>query len=430
MSEFINSIKKSNNLQNIYDISWKLHLGETIKKIHYDKLKIGFINIPCNGYGDVIQCKKVYDYFNRWYPEASVKICSTSKKKFRDLGIKDHIIEIKNVYSDDNLDGECEKFSDLILNYKTKFDLLLVIPIINVKFNLTDFKKLIPYANKWNTYVMSEYNDVYGPYDFPVGIGKGQLGLFFEYNFKFIKQKTIKNPYALVYIQPSPAWGVHSKYCFLSYLEMICKKYSKKHTIFELIIPNWIEAELIYNNPFKSKCLKIIIKYFNTCTLKLKENEDIILFNKNNNNKLIIRGDILPQPRENFIGFISGSVEDILLTGNESLVDTLTCCPDKTIWYQIAPWKENLAKNLVLETGNKNYSTFKTSCGILKGFNFKNDVDSLIKNNDFRIKGKERFDSLLIFMYHKRFNKEYKKIIDIIDGSRFLDTLKRKIKNI
>ena len=91
-------------------------------------------------------------------------------------------------------------------------------------FNLNDFKKLIPYANKWNTYVMSEYNDVYGYYDFPIGIGKGQLGLLFEYNFKFIKQKTIKNPYAFVYIHPSPTLGVHSKYCFLSYLEMICKK--------------------------------------------------------------------------------------------------------------------------------------------------------------------------------------------------------------
>ena len=89
-----------------------------------------------------------------------------------------------------------------------------------------------------------------------------------------------------------------------------------------------------------------------------------------------------------------------------------------------------MANNLHLETGNKYYSTYKTSCGTLRGYKFKNDVDSLIKNNDFRIKGKERFDSLLIFNYHKKKNKEYKKIIDIIDGSRFLDTLKRKIKNI
>ena len=45
MSEFINLIKESKNFQNIYDISWKLHIGKKKQKIHYDKLKIGFINI-------------------------------------------------------------------------------------------------------------------------------------------------------------------------------------------------------------------------------------------------------------------------------------------------------------------------------------------------------------------------------------------------
>ena len=51
------------------------------------------------------------------------------------------------MFSDDNLDGECEKFSDLILNYKTKFDLLLVIPIINVAFNLNDFRDQLKQMN-------------------------------------------------------------------------------------------------------------------------------------------------------------------------------------------------------------------------------------------------------------------------------------------
>ena len=83
-----------------------------------------------------------------------------------------------------------------------KFDILLVIPIINKSFELSDFKKLIPYANDWNTYVMSEYNDIdNGPYDLPIGIGGDNLGLFFDYNFIFKKQRFIKNPYALVYIQ-------------------------------------------------------------------------------------------------------------------------------------------------------------------------------------------------------------------------------------
>ena len=33
---------------------------------------------------------------------------------------------------------------------------------------------------------MSEYNDIdNGPYDLPIGIGGDNLGLFFDYNFKF-----------------------------------------------------------------------------------------------------------------------------------------------------------------------------------------------------------------------------------------------------
>ena len=54
----------------------------------------------------------------------------------------------------------------------------------------------------------------------------------------------------------------------------------------------------------------------------------------------------------------------------------------------IAPWKQNLAYHLFKETKNDTYKTFQTSCGTIKGRNFKNDVNSLIKNNEFRIKGK------------------------------------------
>ena len=87
-------------------------------------------------------------------------------------------------------------------------------------------KKLLRNANKWNTYTMSEYNDTdNGPYDFPVGIGQHNLGLFFN-NFKYKKQHLVKNPYALVYINLHKN-GVHSKYCFLSFLEMICKNIQK-----------------------------------------------------------------------------------------------------------------------------------------------------------------------------------------------------------
>ena len=47
-------------------------------------------------------------------------------------------------------------------------------------------------ANKWNTFTMSEYNDIdTKPNDFPIGIGKGNLGLFFDRSVS-IKQTMVK----------------------------------------------------------------------------------------------------------------------------------------------------------------------------------------------------------------------------------------------
>ena len=464
MEEFKEYILKSKNFDEIYDIRWKLHLGDKIERKHYNNLKIGLVNVPCGGYGDVIKCIKIFTYLKKWYPGANVQILSASKEKFRNLGIKEPIIDIKHKkYKDDH---ECTKFKYLKLSNNKKFDFYLIIPVISDPFEINDFKKMVPHATEWNTYTMSEYNDTdTSPVDFPIGVGKNHLGLFFDKSI-LEKQNIIKNPYAVVYIQSSGDGLLHSRYCFLSFVEMVISKTKyKSFKTFEVVIPYWIVEDINKYYPFKKKCLEIFKKYYNEIHLVTKD-ESIELYNsksinskridskrinskrinsnktskkqsnktsKKQNNKthkkIILRGDILPQSREKFIGFIQGSIKDILLTGDESLVDTLNCCKGKTIWYQIAPWKKNLAENLYSETGNKNYKTYKTSCGNMKGYKFKNDIDKLIKENDFRIKGKERFDSALICFHENNNNKEIKKLIEIIEHSRYLDTLKKKIKN-
>ena len=441
MREFKEYILKSKNFNEIYDIRWKLNLNKRVNKSHYKDIKMGLINIPCGGYGDVIKCIKIYQYIKNWYPGIDVTILSASQQKFRNLGIKEEIIDIKHkVYSEGH---ECTKFKDLKVMKKKKFNFFLIVPTISEPFELSDFKKMIPYANQWNTFTMSEYNDIdTAPNDFPIGVGSKNLGLFFDKPV-LTKQTFIKNPYALVYIQPSADGLLHSRYCFLSFLEMIVKKKEYKiHKNFEIVIPKWIVQDILNYKPVKSKFLNITKKYYD---LILIRTTDIVkeLYNSENNKKskkkskrqsksnkkLVIRGDILPQPREKFIGLIKGSVKDILLTGDESLVDSLNCCSQKTIWYQIAPWKKNLADSLSNETGNPNYKTFKTSCGNIKGYKFNNDVNKLIKENDFRKKGKIRFDSAIIGYHENHNNKDIQKMIEIIEHSRYLDTLKKKIKN-
>ena len=39
------------------------------------------------------------------------------------------------------------------------------------------------------------------------------------------------------------------------------------------------------------------------------------------------------------LGLYKFSLNDILVTGDQSITDVLTCCKDKHIWYQITDWK-------------------------------------------------------------------------------------------
>ena len=446
MDDFKEYILKSKNFEELYDIRWKLNIGNKVTKKHYQNLKIGLVNVACMGYGDIIKCIKLYEYLRKWYPGSTIQILSSSKYKFRNLGFKEPIIDIKLIVNEtDNgftrSNSECRNFKNLKLSNNKKFDLYFIVPMINDPFNINDFNKLVPSATLWNTFTMSEYNDKSTePTDLPTGVGKDKLGLFFDKSI-FKKQTTIKNPYALVYIQSSGEGILHSRYCFLSFINMIINKTKyREFKTFEVVLPLWICDDILYYYPFKKDILKILKKRYNAAEV-ITEFKKTELFNnknskkthnknsKNKSKKIIFRGDILPQPRNKFIGFINGSVKDILLTGDESLVDTLNCCKNKTIWYQIAPWKIYLAESLYIQTGNKNYKTYKTSCGNMKGYKFKNDVDKLIKENDFRIKGKERIDSILFSFYENNNDKEIKKMIEIIENSRYLDTLKNKIKN-
>jgi len=114
MERFKEYILKSKKLSELYDVRWKLHIGEKIERKHYNKLKIGLINVPCGGYGDVIKCIKIFTYLKKWYPGINVQILSSSKQKFRNLGIKAPIIDIKHKTAGD--DPECNKFKDLKLS--------------------------------------------------------------------------------------------------------------------------------------------------------------------------------------------------------------------------------------------------------------------------------------------------------------------------
>ena len=146
------------------------------------------------------------------------------------------------------------------------------------------------------------------------------------------------------------------------------------------------------------------------------------------NKTMIIRGDILPKPRNEFISLIKYSVDDVLLTGDQSITDAFSCCQKKVIWYQIAPWKKNFAKQMAIHIPNKYFKSFKTSCGTIKGINHSNYNDFLNKY-DFRINGKPIVDSIIMFNYYRQdpFLKQY---IKIIESSKKISTVLNKFINL
>lgn len=426
--EVLKNINKKDDLNNLL---WMSESNTRIQKKNYEKIKIGLFNVPCGGFGDIIVTKTFHDYLKEWYPSSHISICTTGPQKYQQLGLKNTKI-FKMVRKDGSTwdEGECSEYHELkLVNKSVKFDIMIVIPIINYVFNIKKFKKLIPYANIFNTFSVSEYNGEFPPYTFPIGVGKGQLGLLFN-QFPTKQQNLIKGPYALVYIQPSPAWGVHSKYCFLSYLEMICKNYHKKHNNFQIVIPKWIYETLDENYNFMNETKKIIMKYYGRLSIISSEKEKFILDENNKTGELVLRADILPQKREIFISLMKDSIKDILVTGDQSLTDIISCCKQKRVWYQIAPWKKGLAENLHIHLPNKHYGTYKTSCGTLKSLDTEINWKNFMKNYDFRIHGKKRMDAILVGYSRYKENNVYQKIASEIEGSRYLETAKNKINKI
>uniref|UniRef100_A0A6C0KYZ2 Glycosyltransferase n=1 Tax=viral metagenome TaxID=1070528 RepID=A0A6C0KYZ2_9ZZZZ len=410
--------------EDLYDILWKLN--EDNDKKFSQNISIGLFNIACGGFGDIIVCKTFHDYLKEWYPRSKITICTTSPEKYSELGIRGKIVHLR---SKTGKDEECVEYGQLKRIPKEKFDIMVVIPIINQSFQINQFKKMIPYANVFNTFTVSEYNGLFPPYTFPIGVGNGNMGILLN-DFKLKQQTLMKKPYAVVYIQPSPEWGIHAKYCFQSYLEMIGKNYSK-HKHFEIVIPNWILEEMDGNKAFYYTVKKILGKnYKNIDIIYPDKGVFHMMEDETNKTRIVLRGDILPQKRDIFISIMKDSVQDILVTGDQSFTDIISCCRGKRVWYQIAPWKKDFANNLFKHMPNKYFKSFKTSCGTLQSVDTNIDWKNFLKEYDFRIHGKKRFDSILKGREQMMKTPYLKELLNIIEHSRYLETALKKIKQL
>ena len=354
-------------------------------------ISIVILNTPCNGFGDIIFAAKLKRYLESWYSFATVKIATTKSKSFVSLGEKESsLIQLDSL----SKVGDCRRFKNLIPESSLSgFDLIFVAPLqADFEPSLKDVRYLIPYASPYNTYFFSEYNDSLDKeFDFQTGIGKGRDGMFFvdiktspTATTSFLsKHKLRKNKYAVCYIVETIS---NSRKCYRSFFEMIAKKYEQSS--FSIVAPEWIAKDFKYATTLH--------RYFSTIVVIDKSGEHVYeQKTPKNKNILYIRGDVLPVPNNEMLILLKNSASDILVTGDQSITDALSCCPKKNIWYQIAPWKEDYAKELAKLLPNKFYKTRKTSCGTMQGISIQSDYREFVKKWDFRRLAKPRLNKIV-----------------------------------
>ena len=422
----VNNILYAKKKSDLEDALWSpfYELGARCKKQCGENLNILLLNAPCNGFGDLIFALKLSRYLVEWYG-ATVTLATTFEKGLLNLGADPkYVVGLVGGKS-----SQCRRFKYLSFN-KTlpKQDLILVAPIqIDFDHSLKDVQHLVPYANELNTFSFSEYNDEMDKnFTFNTGIGcvKGVCrdGLLLTKVRKMeSKPKGLKNPFALIYVATSLD---DVDRCILSFVEMISKKYYKKHKKLDVVCPPWFA-----NEDLDDKLEKKVSKYYPNIKIVTKDEDPIWVTEGDElDNTLTFRCDILPVPNEEMLRLMVKSVDDILLTGDQSITDAFSCCPKKNIFYQIAPWKEDLGKQLAKEMPNVYLKSVKTSCGTIKAINYKGNYEKFVKKWDFRTRAKPKLDAIMISTIAIKSDSDYANLADIINNTKTLASIKKQVK--
>lgn len=425
---FIKNIYKTKKKENIYNVLWKTIQNQNKKynKSIHEKIKIAIINTPCHGFGDIIFAQKLSSYLKEWY-NCEIKIFTTHVQEHIKLGENpENIISPVKM-----LQKECRKFYNLKFSeddVNQKYDLYLVAPLtVDDTPNKNHITKKFKFATNFNVFFFSEYNaNIKYKYDFHTGIGRNKDGIFLTKNPPTSKIESLKNPYSVIYIASNDHID-NAKSCYLGFIELITTKY-KKYKNLDVVVPEWIAKDVI-NNP--KNLIKKIQHLFPNIVVKNKHNSIMILGDSLNNKKTFtIRNDILPVDNKKMFSVIKYSIKDILLTGDQSITDALSCCYKKNIFYQIAPWKISFSRQLAKELPNEFLKKKTTSCGTLKALKYNSDYNSFVKTWDFRKKSKNKLDSLILSIIYKKKYQIISDIIDIINKSRTLNSAKNRLDNL
>ena len=419
--EAIDNIMATRKIEKLDNALWEPYHNAKAKcsKACARGIKILLLNAPCNGFGDLIFALKLSKYLVEWYG-AQVTLATTFEKGLLSLGADPKYV----VGLVGGKRSQCRRFALLKLNKSIpEQDLIFIAPIqIDFSPSISDVKKIIPYANRWNTFSFSEYNDsINKNFTFNTGVGGDRDGVLLTKPTKNRgKPKGLKNPYAIIYVAGSLS-GVDK--CIVSFVEMIAKKYYKKHRKLDVVIPPWFVKENV-DKQLRSK----VAKYYPNISIVQKDKPPIeISEGYDDDNTLTFRCDILPVPNNLMMQLMSNSIDDILLTGDQSITDALSCCSKKNIFYQIAPWKSDLGKNLAKELPNIYLKKVSTSCGTLKAISYKSNYAKFVKKWDFRYRARGKLDAIVLSALAIKNDDDIAKLTNLIASAKTLPGIKRKV---
>lgn len=405
-------IEKTKKYPEIKDVFWKAYKGVRSGGYVGKGVKILLLNAPCNGFGDVVFAMKLSKYLRDWFG-ATVTIASTNTDGFIQLGVrKNELVQLKY-----NKIKQCRRFAKLSIKNIPEHDLIFVAPLpFDFDISLQDVRDLIPYANKLNTFFFSEYNDHRNKkFDFPTGVGGNNMGMLFTDIEIPKKLDSLKNPYAVIYVAQSIS-GVQR--CVLSFIEMICHKY--KHQNMEIIVhPNLLD-EILKN------IKKITLGNYSNIHYK-KDKTLTKMKDVGKGRTIIFNFDVLPVDYLKMQSLIKHSVNDILLTGDQSITDALSCCSNKNIFYQIAPWKEAFGKQLAKHLPNKYYLSKKTSCGTIKAISYRSNNNEFVERWDFRKNAKKKLRGIVFSAKEMKRDYDLRKLRDLILKSKSLKSIKSRL---
>ena len=292
------------------------------------------------GFGDVIFTLKLYALFKQWY-NISPYIVSTAPDKFIQNGIsKSKVIKINNgdsVYSDNTEELDLTTMSNK--KFTHKFDVIFVTPVVldSYEKHFSHFKTLFPYITRDMLYRFSAYDHGGMKYEIPMGLSNGRYGIFINKCVKTKPLKIMKNPYIITHLGNTGFSGSEYDYinCFTKFIKLMVKKYFETYPVLDIIIPLYITK-----HP-KFKKLKIYIKKYYK-NVKVIHKSDKILLEEGVN----FRCDLPFLPHKQYTTLFNHCLPDVLLTGNQSVSDVISCNNNYNIYYQTLPWEVKFAKNL------------------------------------------------------------------------------------